>query len=77
LLEWFKAEGLKEIYPVKVYHDGPGVIRSKAKAMPIIKILEDHGYLSPIDPEDAPEIDGKIRKQAWRIVAYSVDEVLR
>jgi len=77
LLEWFKAEGLKEIYPVKVYHDGPGVIRSKAKATPIIKILEDHGYLSPIDPEDAPEIDGKIRKQAWRIVAYSVDEVLR
>lgn len=76
LLEWFKAEGLLQIYPVKVYRDGPGAIRSKAKAMPILKILEDHGYLSPIDPDQAPEIDGKIRKQAWHINAYSTDEVL-
>jgi hypothetical protein len=76
LLEWFKAEGLRQIYPVKVYHAGPSAIRSKAKALPIINILADHGYLSPIDPTEAPEIDGKIRKQAWHVNAYSPDEVL-
>jgi hypothetical protein len=76
LLEWFKAEGLRQIYPVKIYQEGPAVIRNKAKALPIVKILEDHGYLSPISPDQAPEIDGKVRKQAWRINAYSPDEVL-
>jgi hypothetical protein len=76
LLDWFRTEGLRKVYPVKVYHEGPSAIRSKARALPILKILEDHGYLSPIAPDQAPEIDGKIRKQAWRINAYSPDEVL-
>lgn len=76
LLEWFKAEGLRHVYPVKVYNKGPGAIRSKERALPILKILEDHGYLSPFDTDQALEIDGKIRKQAWRIKAYSPDEVL-
>ncbi|MGZ8943013.1 MAG: YfjI family protein [Methylobacter sp.] len=76
LLEWFKSEGLTQIYPVKVYHDGPGAVRNKAKALPLLKILEDHGYLTPIAPDQALEIDGKIRKQAWRINAYAPDEVL-
>jgi hypothetical protein len=76
LLAWFKAEGLRQIYPVKIYQEGPAAIRNKAKALPIVKILEDHGYLSPISPDQAPEIDGKTRKQAWRINAYSPDEVL-
>lgn len=76
LLEWFRAEGLRQIYPVKVYQEGPAAIRSKERAIPILKILEGHGYLSPISPDQAPEIDGKIRKQAWNINAYSPDEVL-
>jgi hypothetical protein len=76
LLEWLKAQALRQVYPVKVYQEGPGAVRNKAKALPLLKILEDHGYLSPIAPEQAPEIDGKIRKQAWRINAYSPDEVL-
>ncbi|MGZ8906807.1 MAG: YfjI family protein [Methylobacter sp.] len=76
LLEWLKAQALRQVYPVKVYQEGPGAVRNKAKALPLLKILEDHGYLSPIAPDQAPEIDGKIRKQAWRINAYSPDEVL-
>ncbi|MGZ8942815.1 MAG: hypothetical protein ACXW00_08625, partial [Methylobacter sp.] len=76
LLEWMRSEGLNQIYSTKVYHEGPGAIRSKANALPILKILENHGYLLPINPDQAPEIDGKIRKQAWSIRAYSPDEVL-
>jgi hypothetical protein len=75
LLEWFREEGLQQVYPVKIYQEGPAAIRNKAKAIPILKILEDHGYLSSISPDQAPEIDGKVRKQAWRINAYSPDEV--
>ncbi len=76
LLAWLKAEKLHYIYPVKVYQSAPNAIRSKEKALPIIKLLEDHGYLSPIAPGQAIEIDGKTRKQAWRVMAYSPDEVL-
>jgi hypothetical protein len=76
LLAWMKTEGLRQIYSTKVYHEGPSAIRNKAKALPILKILESHGYISPIEPELAPVIDGKIRKQAWQINAYSPDEVL-
>jgi hypothetical protein len=77
LLEWFKAEKLRVIYPVKVYQLGPGSIRNKAKALPILRLLEDHGYLSPIAEDQAPVIDGAVRRQSWRIHAYSMDEVLR
>ncbi len=76
LLEWLKNEKLKLIYPVKVYQSGPGSIRSKSKTLPILKLLEDHGYLMPIAEDQKLLIDGKIRKQAWRVNAYSVDEIL-
>lgn len=76
LLAWLKAERLRYIYPVKVYQSAPNSIRSKEKALPIIKLLEGHGYLSPIAPDQAIEIDGKIRKQAWVVIAYSPSEVL-
>jgi hypothetical protein len=33
-------------------------------------VLEEHGYLLPIEN---PIIDGKARKQAWKIMAYSSD----
>lgn len=76
LLRWLKDEGLRTIYPVKVYQSGPSCIRSKAKALPILKLLESHGYLSPIAEDQSPLIDGAIRRQAWRVNAYSVDETL-
>ncbi|MEQ1558263.1 MAG: YfjI family protein [Methyloglobulus sp.] len=76
LLAWLKAERLRHIYPVKVYQSAPNAIRSKDKALPILMLLENHGYLSPINPDQAIEIDGKVRKQAWRVIAYSPDEVL-
>ncbi len=43
LLKWLKAEGLKNIYPTKVYQFAPGGLRTKDKAMPILKLLEGHG----------------------------------
>ena len=77
LLKWLKTEALKNIYPTKVYQFAPGGLRTKDKVIPILKLLEGHGYLAPIPPDMAIEIDGKIRKQAWHVVAYAPDEVVR
>jgi len=68
LLKWFKEENLKQIYATKVYQYAPNGLRTKAQAMPILRLLENHGYLLPIDNE---VIDGKPRRQAWKITAYS------
>jgi len=76
LLDWLKNNGLKQIYSVKVYHEGPASIRTKAKALPVLKLLEDHGYLTPVDPGQRQVIDGKVRKDVWNVVSYGLDEVL-
>jgi Protein of unknown function (DUF3987) len=43
LLAWLKAERLRHIYPAKVYRLAPNSIRSKDKALPILKLLEATG----------------------------------
>jgi uncharacterized protein DUF3987 len=50
-----------------LYQFGPNGIRDKATASKVARILEDHGYLSRI--EEGAEIDGKWRRDAWRLVA--------
>jgi Protein of unknown function (DUF3987) len=76
LLNWFKEQKLTEIYPVKIYQEAPGALRTKKQATPILQLLEDHGYLVPVPDDQRIIIDGKPRKKTWRIAAYSVDEVL-
>jgi hypothetical protein len=49
-----------------IYQFGPNGIRDKAKASQVVRVLEDHGYLVRI--EGGAEIDGKWRRDAWRLV---------
>lgn len=67
LLAWLKSREETMFCAVQVYRQGPGSIREKAKAMKIVSILADHGYVERV-PAGA-EIDGKFRRDVWRLVA--------
>jgi hypothetical protein len=65
LLGWIKDKSLSVIYARQVYHDGPNAIRNKNDAQRILKVLEDHRWIIPID--GGAEVDGSHRKQLWRV----------
>jgi hypothetical protein len=64
LLGWIQERG-GLIYARLVYHDGPNAIRNKNDAQRILKVLEDHRWIIPID--GGAEVDGSHRKQLWRV----------
>jgi hypothetical protein len=65
LLKWLQEKNLTLIYPVLIYQEAPSrKLRSKQHALKIIRILEEHGWLSPVD---AIEVDGKMRREVWRL----------
>jgi hypothetical protein len=49
-----------------LYQYGPNPIRDKTTALNVAKILEDHGWLSPV--EGGGSINGKTRREVWEIV---------
>jgi hypothetical protein len=70
LLDWlhrsWKLERGAMISLPDIYQRGPGAIRDKATAAKLVKILADHGWLTL--QASGAEIDGKFRREAWRIV---------
>jgi putative DNA primase/helicase len=67
LLEWLRTEwGEPAVCLTDVYQFGPGSIRDAAAARPLIRILEDHGWLHPI--VGGAIIRGKRRRTAWSII---------
>jgi Protein of unknown function (DUF3987) len=67
-LKWLRAHWTREpaVSLPDIYQFGPNGIRDKAKASRVVKVLEDHGYLVRI--EGGAGIDGKWRRDAWRLV---------
>jgi hypothetical protein len=67
LLDWLQASWHENrISLPDIYQGGPNAIRDLHSAMKVVRILEDHGWLKPI--EGNVRINGKVRKQAWEIV---------
>jgi len=65
LLKWLQENNHTQVYPVLVYQKAPSrKLREKQAALKAIHILEDHGRLIPID---GVEIDGRLRREAWRL----------
>lgn len=64
LLLWAQMRG-GNIYLRVVYQYGPNAIRDKVTARRIIAILEDHGWLRPI--QGGAEIDGAHRREVWQV----------
>jgi hypothetical protein len=66
LLNWLLARDKPVVSLPCIYQHGPGAIRDKMRAAKVTAILEDHGYLVRI--EGGAEIEGKWRRDPWRIV---------
>lgn len=55
------------VYPAAIYNHPPiRAVRNQAQARKVISTLVDHGHLIKID--DSSVVDGKHRREAWRIV---------
>jgi hypothetical protein len=66
VLAWLKSQSKVFSLPC-LYQRGPSSVRDKATAEKIVDILYAHGYLER--RPDGAEIDGKYRKEAWRLVS--------
>jgi hypothetical protein len=66
-LQWLRAHWTRKpaVSLPDLYQFGPNGIRDKAKASQVVRLLEDPGYLVRI--EGGAEIDGKWRRDAWRL----------
>jgi hypothetical protein len=66
LLKWLQENNHTQVYPVLVYQNAPSrKLREKQSALKALDILEDHGWLNPINNV---EIDGRLRSTAWRLI---------
>ena len=67
LLEWLENKWTEPLIALpSIYQLGPNAIRDKRTAARIVDILEDHGWLIPI--EGSATVAGKSRRDVWRIV---------
>ena len=63
LLQW--ARGYEVIHLQLVYQFGPNAIREAETAKKLCRLLEAHGWLTPI--EGGAVIEGSHRRNAWRV----------
>jgi hypothetical protein len=65
-LEWLHSTGKRQVALVNIYQSGPRVVRDAKTAKKAVKVLVEHGYLTPLPP--GTEIDGHARRAAWEVV---------
>lgn len=65
VLEWMKSKGSDAVTLRDLYQYGPSAVRSKNKAVTVMRILEEHGRAYPIP---ANEIIEGAKGKAWRII---------
>ena len=70
LLDWLQGLSDPRIHLAKVYQFGPSGIRDAKTARHLLGVLVKHRWLFPIP--DGCEVDGKFRKEVWRIVREGV-----
>jgi len=66
LLKWLHSQQRQTFSLMDIYQYGPSQIRNAKTARRIINILVEHHWAFPI--EGGLEIDGVLRKEAWRII---------
>jgi len=65
LLTWLREQGRSHVWLTLIYQRGPSAIRDAKTGKRIVRILEDHNWLEPID--GGMEIDGQFRRNVWRV----------
>ena len=67
LVNWLHQNWEKDCISLPdVYQRGLNAVNSKAKALPLIALLEDHGWLVRI--KEGQVVEGKFRRDVWRII---------
>jgi hypothetical protein len=66
LLEFVQTKLPSDFCLANITQLGPNSIRVKAKALEVLSILTDHGYLEKLS--EGTVIDGSKRKDAWRVL---------
>ena len=67
LLNWLQQNWEKDCISLPdIYQRGLTIVNSKAKATPLIALLEDHGWLVRI--KEGQVLEGKFRRDVWRII---------
>ena len=65
LLGWLQERAEKNITLVEVYQYGPNAIRDARTARALLTILEEHGFVLPL--EEGAVFQDKHRREAWRV----------
>jgi hypothetical protein len=65
VLDWAQAKKKSGVYLRELYQFGPSEVRSKDKALGILKVLEEHGRAFPIP---AHELTKGAKGKAWRFI---------
>lgn len=65
VLEWAETKGKPGVLLKELYQFGPPDVRSKEKALAILKVLEDHGRAFPVP---AREIEEGAKGKSWQFV---------
>jgi hypothetical protein len=66
LRDWIHRKQYEYLYPKLVYQFGPNGIREKKVALRLLNILQDHGWLVPV--EGGMKIDGSHRRKVWTVI---------
>ncbi len=69
LLHWLETSGPNLISLPDVYQRGPSVFRESKTALEAIQLLEEHGWLEPVD--GGAVVNGALRRDVWRILGRS------
>ena len=71
-LKWLHEDWMEDVIGLPdLYQLGPNAIRDKDTAYTIVRVLEDHGWVTEIP--GGTHVRDKKRKQAWRIVEAELE----
>ncbi len=66
LLEWLHRRDTDTVTLVEIYRFGINCVRTAKVARDIMGILQDHGWVIPM--QEGAEFEGTQRKEAWKVV---------
>ncbi len=65
VLSWLHSQNKKEVSLIEIYQYGPNSIRDPKAARKTMFILQEHGWVIPL--EKGAMFDGSLRKEAWKV----------
>lgn len=67
LLEWLQAQDKALVWIGDIYRNGPSVFRRAQDARSSLRVLEDHGWVQPVNGIVA--VNDVLRREVWQLAA--------